>query len=67
MRNVVATGNIVRQVGTGIGVSVVEGTGSVVISDDVIDGAKNGAIVSHLWAKPVTGDLASLEKSGYAN
>jgi uncharacterized secreted repeat protein (TIGR03808 family) len=67
MRNVVATGNVVRKAGTGIGVSVVEGTGSAVISDNVIDGTKNGAIVGHRWAEPATGDLASFEKSGFAN
>jgi uncharacterized secreted repeat protein (TIGR03808 family) len=67
MRNVVATGNVIRKAGTGIGVSVVEGTGSAVISDNVIDGAENGAIIGHRWAKPATGDLASLKKSGFAN
>jgi uncharacterized secreted repeat protein (TIGR03808 family) len=67
MRNVVATGNVIRKAGTGIGVSVVEGTGSAVVSDNVIDGAENGAIVGHRWAKPATGDLASLGKSGFAN
>jgi uncharacterized secreted repeat protein (TIGR03808 family) len=58
MRNVVATGNVVRKAGTGIGVSVVRGTGSAVISDNVVDGAENGAIVGYEWIKPVTGDLA---------
>ena len=67
MRNVVATGNVIRKAGTGIGVSVVEGTGSAVISDNIIDGAENGAIVGHRWAKPATGDLALMEKSGFAN
>ena len=67
MRNVVATGNVIRKSGTGIGVSVVEGTGSAVISDNVIDGAKDGAIIGHRWAKTATGDLASLENSGFAN
>ncbi|GLS32859.1 twin-arg-translocated uncharacterized repeat-containing protein [Mesorhizobium albiziae] len=67
MRNVVATGNVIRKAGTGIGVSVVEGTGSAVISDNIIDGAENGAIIGHRWAKPVTGDLALMEKSGFAN
>ena len=67
MRNVVATGNVIRKSGTGIGVSVVEGTGSAVISDNVIDGAENGAIIGHRWAKTATGDLASLENSGFAN
>ena len=36
MRNVVATGNVIRKAGTGIAVTVVEGAGSAVISDNVI-------------------------------
>lgn len=67
MRNVVATGNIIRKAGTGIAVTVVEGTGTAVISDNVIDGAQNGAIVGQRWADPVTGDLASSGNAGYAH
>ncbi|SMH41961.1 TIGR03808 family TAT-translocated repetitive protein [Mesorhizobium australicum] len=58
MRNVVATGNVIRKAGEGIAVSVVEGTGSAVISDNVIDGALRGAIIGHRWSDPATGDLA---------
>jgi uncharacterized secreted repeat protein (TIGR03808 family) len=67
LRNVVATGNIIRKAGTGIVVSVVEGSGSAVISDNVIDGVKNGAIIGQRWADPVTGDLAKSSDSGYAH
>ena len=59
MRNVVATGNVIRKAGTGIAVTVVEGAGSAVISDNVIDSVRDGAIVGYRWAEPVTGDLAS--------
>ncbi|MBA3449365.1 MAG: TIGR03808 family TAT-translocated repetitive protein [Pseudaminobacter sp.] len=59
MRNVVATGNVIRKAGTGIAVTVVEGAGSAVISDNIIDGAENGAIIGHRWAEPVTDDLAT--------
>lgn len=65
-RNVVATGNIVRQAKTGIGVSVVDGAGSALITDNLIDGATEGAIIGHHWAKPATGDLIS-ERSGFSN
>lgn len=58
LRNVVTTGNVVRQAGTGIVVSVVEGAGSAIVSDNVIDGALRGAIVGQRWAEPATGDLA---------
>ncbi|TPJ77831.1 TIGR03808 family TAT-translocated repetitive protein [Mesorhizobium sp. B2-6-2] len=67
LRNVVATGNIIRKAGTGIVVSVVEGSGSAVISDNVIDSAKNGAIIGQRWADPVTGDLTQSTDSGYAH
>ncbi|MGN6303274.1 MAG: TIGR03808 family TAT-translocated repetitive protein [Mesorhizobium sp.] len=67
LRNVTATGNVIRKAGTGIMVSVVEGAGSAVISDNVIDGAQHGAIIGHRWADPVTGDLATLGNVGYAH
>lgn len=65
MRNVVATGNVIREVGEGIAVSVVEGTGAAVISDNIIAGAKRGAIVGHRWTEAVTGDLAETGAGGY--
>ena len=67
LRNVVATGNVIRKAGTGIVVSVVEGAGTAVISDNVIDGALNGAVVGQRWAESATGDLASSNDSGYAH
>ena len=67
MRNVVATGNVIRKAGEGIAVSVVDGTGSAVISDNVIDQTPNGAVVGHRWSEAVTGDLARQKSSGYPN
>ena len=67
MRNVVATGNVIRKAGTGIIISVVEGTGSAVVSDNVIDGVRDGAIVGYRWAEPATGDLAVDGAGGHAN
>ncbi|TPK86397.1 TIGR03808 family TAT-translocated repetitive protein [Mesorhizobium sp. B2-4-12] len=67
LRNVVATGNIIRKAGTGIAVSVVEGAGTAVISDNVIDGTLNGAVVGQRWAEPVTADLTQLSNSGFAH
>ncbi len=58
MRNVVATGNVIRKAGEGIAVSVVEGSGSAVITDNVIEDTVHGAIFGHRWKKRVTGDLA---------
>ena len=67
MRNVTATGNVIRQCPTGIAVTVVEGAGSAVIVDNVIDGATKGGVVGHRWSEPATGDLAKEGASGFAN
>ena len=67
MRNVVATGNVIRNARTGIAVTVVEGAGPAVISDNVIAGAENGAVVGYRWADPVTGDMASGGNGGFAH
>jgi uncharacterized secreted repeat protein (TIGR03808 family) len=58
LRNVTVSGNVVRNIGYGIAVSVARGAGDASISGNVIDGAKLGAIVGMQWAKAVTGDLA---------
>ena len=65
LRNVVVTGNVIRKTGEGIAVSVVEGTGTAVISDNVIDETPNGAIVGHRWTEAVTGDLAHEGATGF--
>jgi len=67
MRNVAATGNVIRQCPTGIAVTVVEGAGAAIISDNVIDGATNGAVVGHRWSDVATGDLARTGSAGHAN
>lgn len=67
MRNVVATGNVIRKAGTGIIVSVVEGTGTAVISDNVIDKVSDGAVVGYRWAEKATGDLALEGVGDHAN
>jgi uncharacterized secreted repeat protein (TIGR03808 family) len=58
LRDVAATGNVIRRAPVGIAVSVVDGAGSAVISDNLISGADQGAIVGMRWAEPATGDLA---------
>ena len=58
MRDVVASGNVLRKCRRGIGVSVVDGTGSCVVSDNVISGASDGAIVGLRWADVASADLA---------
>lgn len=67
LRNVTVTGNVVRQTGIGIGVSVVEGAGTAVIADNMIAQATGGAIVGMAWDRPATGDLAQGGAERYPN
>ena len=57
LRDVTVANNIVRDAGIGIAVSVVDGAGDAVISDNQIMGALHGAIVGMKWQKAATGDL----------
>jgi len=58
LRNVVATGNVVRQAGIGCAVSVADGAGSAVISGNLFQDTKRGAIIGHRWKAPATEELA---------
>ncbi len=58
LRNVAATGNVIRGCPVGVGVTVVEGAGAALISNNLISGADKGAILGMRWAEVVTGDLA---------
>ena len=58
LRDVSVTGNIVRNASFGVGVSVAPGAGGALISDNLVTGARKGAVVGFEWDKPVTGDLA---------
>jgi uncharacterized secreted repeat protein (TIGR03808 family) len=57
LRNVTADGNVIRDAGIGIAVSVVQGAGAATITGNTIQDAKRGAIVGMEWHKAVTGDL----------
>jgi uncharacterized secreted repeat protein (TIGR03808 family) len=58
LRNVAVTGNVVREAGFGVAVSVVAGAGVAVISGNLFAGTTRGAIVGMEWHKAVSGDLA---------
>jgi uncharacterized secreted repeat protein (TIGR03808 family) len=58
LRNVAITGNVVRNAGAGVEVSVAGGAGAAAVTGNVIAGARRGAIVGMEWEKQVTGDLA---------
>ncbi len=57
LRDVAATGNVVRRSGIGVAVSVVPGARAALIANNVISGSRRGAIVGMDHARPVTGDL----------
>ena len=61
MRNLVATGNVVRRSGIGISVSLVPKERNALIANNVISEAKLGAVVGTEYGKVVTGDLTKAE------
>ncbi len=58
LRDVSASGNVIRDAPIGVAVSVVEGSGAAVISDNLIAGAERGAVVGMRWGDAASGDLA---------
>ncbi|MFN3349556.1 TIGR03808 family TAT-translocated repetitive protein, partial [Pseudorhodoplanes sp.] len=58
LRDVIVSDNVLRKVGIGVAVSVVPGSGSALIANNLIAEASNGAVVGMEWEKPVTGDMA---------
>jgi uncharacterized secreted repeat protein (TIGR03808 family) len=66
LRDVAVSANVIRNADFGITVSVVPGAGAAVIADNLISGARRGAIVGMEWNKPVTGDLAKDGATRYA-
>jgi uncharacterized secreted repeat protein (TIGR03808 family) len=67
LRDVAATGNVVRKADIGIGVSVEPGAGTALIADNMISEFRRGAIVGMTGAKPVTADLAQGGFERYAH
>ncbi|WP_110031861.1 TIGR03808 family TAT-translocated repetitive protein [Hoeflea marina] len=57
LRAVNISGNVVRRSGAGVAVSVVEDSGSALISDNVFQDTPDGAVVGCRWNEVVTGDL----------
>ncbi len=57
MRNLVATGNMVRKTGIGISVSLVPKERNALIANNLIAEATKGAVVGTEYGKIVTGDL----------
>lgn len=66
MRDVAATGNVVRRSAIGIAVSVSQGAGTALIANNLISDAARGAIVGMDGRKAVTGDLMKGGAERYA-
>ena len=66
LRNLVATGNIVRNASVGCAVSVVEGSGAALISGNLFDQTPDGAIIGFRWKDKSTKELVG-GASGYAH
>ncbi len=58
LRNVTATGNVIRRTTIGIAVSVVEGAGPALIANNLIAESETGAILGMRWTEVGTGELA---------
>lgn len=66
LRDVTITGNVVRNAFVGIGVSVVSGAGTALVSNNLISGSRGSAIVGLDHAKTVTADLGKEGASGFS-
>jgi uncharacterized secreted repeat protein (TIGR03808 family) len=58
MRNIVITGNVVRDTATGVKITIVEGSGRAVITDNVFEKIGDVAIAGYRWTEKTTGDLS---------
>jgi uncharacterized secreted repeat protein (TIGR03808 family) len=66
LRDVVISGNVIRNALAGVGVSVVPGAGMALVSNNMISGTPRGAVVGLEHLKPVTADLTPDGAQRYA-
>jgi uncharacterized secreted repeat protein (TIGR03808 family) len=67
LRDVSVTGNLIRMSHIGIGVSTDSPAGTALITDNLITGAKDGAIRAMNGPTPIGPDLASASAEAYSN
>ncbi|MFZ5689988.1 MAG: TIGR03808 family TAT-translocated repetitive protein [Pseudomonadota bacterium] len=67
LRDVIVSDNVMRSVGVGVAVSVVPGSGTALIANNLIADTKHGAVVGMEWDKRVTGDLTKDGVGKYAH
>lgn len=61
LRDVTATGNVIRRADIGIGVSIVEGAGRAIVSDNVVSEARRGAVRGMRWREIASEELRARE------
>lgn len=66
LRDIVITGNVIRKALAGIGVSIVPGGGTALVSDNMISEPSRGAVVGLDHARAVTTDLSLEGAERYA-
>jgi uncharacterized secreted repeat protein (TIGR03808 family) len=66
LRDVVISGNVIRNSFVGIGVSVVSGAGTALVNNNMISETPRGAVVGLDHARPVTSDLSADGAQRYA-
>jgi uncharacterized secreted repeat protein (TIGR03808 family) len=59
LRDVVITGNVIRNAFVGVGVSVAPGAGTALVNNNMISEAPRGAVVGLDHARPITSDLSA--------
>jgi uncharacterized secreted repeat protein (TIGR03808 family) len=59
LRDVVISGNVIRNAFVGVGVSVTPGAGTALVNNNVISAAPRGAVVGLDHARPITPDLSA--------
>lgn len=67
LRDVSVTDNVIRKAHIGIGVSVSPQAGTALITDNLIDGAKDGAIRAMKGPTPIGPDLSHQSAEAYRN
>jgi len=67
LRDVAATGNVVRRADIGVAVSVATGAGNALIANNILADVVRGAIVGMDRGRIVTGDLIKGGGEKYAN
>jgi uncharacterized secreted repeat protein (TIGR03808 family) len=59
LRDVVITGNVIRNALVGVGVSVTPGAGTALVNNNMISQTPRGAVVGLDHARPITSDLSA--------